>query len=129
MHRWVREQKVRLGQKKPSAVVHNGSGARFLRSRGGLEHGLGPDGRGRPTGQAVLHEVPVFGQVLRARLSLGETRDLALNAHPRAIQWYGSVIPDRGHSDNLKTAVRRILREKARIEQDRFTAVTSPLHH
>ena len=51
-----------------------------------------------------------------------ERQEMFLDGHIRAFDWYGGVFPTVVF-DNLKTAVRRILRGKARIEQDRFTAL------
>ena len=51
-----------------------------------------------------------------------ERQERFLDGHIRAFDWYGGVFPTVVF-DNLKTAVRRILRGKARIEQDRFTAL------
>ena len=49
----------------------------------------------------------------------GERQEMFLDGHIRAFDWYGGVFPTVVF-DNLKTAVKRILRGQARIEQERF---------
>ena len=50
-----------------------------------------------------------------------ERQEMFLDGHIRAFDWYGGVFPTLVF-DNLKTAVKRILKGKARVEQARFTA-------
>ncbi len=50
-----------------------------------------------------------------------ERQEMLLDGQIRGFGWYGGVFPTVVF-DNLKTAVKRVLRGKARIEQDRFTA-------
>ena len=50
-----------------------------------------------------------------------ERQEMFLDGHIRGFDWYGGVFPTLVF-DNLKTAVKRILKGKARVEQARFTA-------
>ena len=54
-----------------------------------------------------------------------ERQEMFLDGHIRAFDWYGGVFPTVVF-DNLKTAVRRILRWKARIEQARSAGHSQP---
>ena len=48
-------------------------------------------------------------------------QEMFLDGHIRGFDWYGGVFPTVVF-DNLKTAVKQILRGKGRVEQTRFTA-------
>ena len=119
VRRWVRERKMRLGWHRPGAVVPLDPeqaleaevdwGTDWVRMKGEDVQVKLFCMRSRYSGKSFVRAYP------------RERQEMFLDGHIRAFDWYGGVFPTVVF-DNLKTAVRRILRGKARIEQDRFTA-------
>ena len=120
VRRWVRERKMRLGWHRPEAVVPLDPeqaleaevdwGTAWVRMKGEDVQVKLFCMRSRYSGKSFVRAYP------------RERQEMFLDGHIRAFDWYGGVFPTVVF-DNLKTAVRRILRGKARIEQDRFTAL------
>ena len=120
VRRWVRERKMRLGWHRPGAVVPLDPeqaleaevdwGTAWIRMKGEDVQVKLFCMRSRYSGKSFVRAYP------------RERQEMFLDGHIRAFDWYGGVFPTVVF-DNLKTAVRRILRGKARIEQDRFTAL------
>ncbi len=120
VRRWVRERKMRLGWHRPGAVVPLDPeqaleaevdwGTAWVRMKGEDVQVKLFCMRSRYSGKSFVRAYP------------RERQEMFLDGHIRAFDWYGGVFPTVVF-DNLKTAVRRILRGKARIEQDRFTAL------
>ena len=56
--------------------------------------------------------------------SLVETQQAFLELHVQAFEWYGGVFP-KIRFDNLKSAVKKVLKGRRRVESDRFVALRS----
>ena len=119
VRRWVRERKTRLGWMRPAAVVPlDPEQAREAEVDWGTA-GVRMDGediqvklfcmRSRYSGKAFVRAYP------------WERQEMFLDGHIRGFDWYGGVFPTLVF-DNLKTAVKQILRGKAGVEQSRFRA-------
>ena len=119
VRRWVRERKVRLGWNRPVAVVPLDPeqaleaevdwGTAWVRMGGEDRQVKLFCMRSRYSGKAFVRAYP------------SERQEMFLDGHIRALDWYGGVFPVLVF-DNLKTAVKQILRGKARVEEVRFTA-------
>ena len=119
VRRWVRERKFRLGLNRPMAVVPLDPeqvreaevdwGTAWVRMGGEDRQVKLFCMRSRYSGKAFVRAYP------------WERQEMFLDGHIRAFDWYGGVFPTLVF-DNLKTAVKRILRGKARVEQARFTS-------
>ena len=119
MRRWVRERKMRLGWHRPRAVVPLDPeqareaevdwGTAWVRMGGEDRQVKLFCMRSRYSGKAFVQAYP------------WERQEMFLDGHIRGFDWYGGVFPTVVF-DNLKTAVKRILRGKERVEQKRFTA-------
>ena len=119
VRRWVRERKIHLGWYRPSAVVPLDPeqareaevdwGTAWVRMDGEDRQVKLFCMRSRYSGKAFVRAYP------------WERQEMFLDGHIRALDWYGGVFPVLVF-DNLKTAVKQILRGKARVEQARFTA-------
>ena len=78
----------------------------------------------------VLRKVHLF--VMRAsfsgaafcQASLVETQQAFLELHVEAFEWFGGVFP-KIRFDNLKSAVKKVLKGRRRVESDRFVALRS----
>ena len=78
----------------------------------------------------VLRRVHLF--VMRAsfsgasfcQASLVETQQAFLELHVEAFEWFGGVFP-KIRFDNLKSAVKKVLKGRRRVESDRFVALRS----
>ena len=92
-------------------------------SRGGLGDGLGADGRTAAANQALRDAFAVFGQGVRPSLPW-ERQEMFFDGHMHAFEYFGGVFPELVY-DNLSLSVRRILRGKQRIEQERFVSFRS----
>ena len=119
VRRWVRERKVRLGLKGQTAVIPLDPeaaqeaevdwGTAWVRMDGEDRQVKLFCMRSRYSGKAFVRAYP------------WERQEMFLDGHIRAFAWYGGVFPELVF-DNLKTAVKRILRGKARLEQARFVS-------
>ena len=117
VRRWVRERKMRLGWSRSAAVVPLDP---EQASEAEVDWGTAWV---RMNGEDV--QVKLF--CMRSRYSgksfvrayRWERQEMFLDGHIRGFGWYGGVFPTVVF-DNLKTAVKRVLRGKARIEQDRL---------
>ncbi len=122
VRRWVREQKIRLGLKITEAVVPLDPevaqeaevdwGSAWVGMSGERQQVKLFCMRSRYSGKAFVRAYP------------WERQEMFLDGHIRAFSFYGGAFPVLVY-DNLTVAVRRILRGKARIEQERFTAFRS----
>jgi transposase len=56
--------------------------------------------------------------------SLVETQQAFLELHVQAFEWFGGVFPEI-RFDNLKSAVKKVLKGRRRVESDRFIALRS----
>jgi transposase len=56
--------------------------------------------------------------------SLVETQQAFLELHVQAFEWFGGVFP-KIRFDNLKSAVKKVLKGRRRVETDRFVALRS----
>ena len=119
VRRWVRERKTRLGWNQTGAVVpldpeHAREaevdwGTAWVRMNGQDRQVKLFCMRSRYSGKAFV------------RAYRWERQEMFLDGHIRGFDWYGGVFPTLVF-DNLKTAVKQILRGKGRVEQTRFTA-------
>ena len=119
VRRWVRERKTRLGWNQTGAVVPLDPehaleaevdwGTAWVRMGGEDRQVKLFCMRSRYSGKAFVRAYP------------SERQEMFLDGHIRALDWYGGVFPVLVF-DNLKTAVKQILRGKARVEEVRFTA-------
>jgi transposase len=122
VRRWVREQKIRLGLKTTEAVIPLDP---EVAQEAEVDWGsawIGMAGerlqvklfcmRSRYSGKAFVRAYP------------WERQEMFFDGHMRAFSFYGGTFPILVY-DNLTVAVRRILRGKARIEQERFTTFRS----
>ena len=119
VRRWVRERKTRLGWNQTGAVVpldpeHAREaevdwGTAWVRMNGEDRQVKLFCMRSRYSGKAFVRAYP------------WERQEMFLDGHIRGFDWYGGVFPTLVF-DNLKTAVKQVLRGKGRVEQTRFTA-------
>ena len=119
VRRWVRERKTRLGWNQTGAVVpldpeHAREaevdwGTAWVRMNGQDRQVKLFCMRSRYSDKAFVRAYP------------WERQEMFLDGHIRGFDWYGGVFPTLVF-DNLKTAVKQILRGKGRVEQTRFTA-------
>jgi len=65
-----------------------------------------------------------FSGVAFCQASLVETQQAFLELHVQAFEWFGGVFPEI-RFDNLKSAVKKVLKGRRRIESDRFIALRS----
>jgi transposase len=65
-----------------------------------------------------------FSGAAFCQASLVETQQAFLELHVQAFQWFGGVFPEI-RFDNLKSAVKKVLKGRRRIESDRFVALRS----
>jgi transposase len=122
VRRWVRDQKVRLGLKTTGAVVpldpevaHEAEvdwGSAWVSMAGERLQIKLFCMRSRYSGKSFVRAYP------------WERQEMFFDGHIRAFSFYGGAFPILVY-DNLTVAVRKILRGKARIEQERFTSFRS----
>lgn len=122
VRRWVREHKVQMGWPTVAAVLPLDPeiaqeaevdwGTAWVRMAGEDRQVRLFCMRSRYSGLAFVRAYPY------------ERQEMFLDGHLHAFAFYGGVFPIVVY-DNLTTAVRQILRGKARVEQDRFTAFRS----
>jgi transposase len=67
-----------------------------------------------------------FSGAAFCQASLVETQQAFLELHAQAFEWFGGVFP-KIRFDNLKSAVKKVLKGRRRAESDRFVALRS--HH
>jgi transposase len=65
-----------------------------------------------------------FSGAAFCQASLVETQQAFLELHVQAFEWFGGVFP-QVRFDNLKSAVKKVLKGRRRIESDRFVALRS----
>jgi transposase len=65
-----------------------------------------------------------FSGAAFCQASLVETQQAFLELHVQAFEWFGGVFPEI-RFDNLKSAVKRVLKGRRRVESDRFVALRS----
>jgi transposase len=65
-----------------------------------------------------------FSGAAFCQASLVETQQAFLELHVQAFEWYGGVFPSL-RFDNLKSAVKKVLKGRRRVESDRFVALRS----
>ncbi len=65
-----------------------------------------------------------FSGAAFCQASLVETQQAFLELHVQAFEWFGGVFP-KIRFDNLKSAVKKILKGRRRVESDRFVALRS----
>jgi transposase len=65
-----------------------------------------------------------FSGAAFCQASLVETQQAFLELHVQAFEWFGGVFP-KIRFDNLKSAVKRVLKGRRRVESDRFVALRS----
>ena len=65
-----------------------------------------------------------FSGAAFCQASLVETQQAFLELHVQAFEWFGGVFP-KVRFDNLKSAVKKVLKGRRRIESDRFVALRS----
>ena len=65
-----------------------------------------------------------FSGAVFCQASLVETQQAFLELHVQAFEWYGGVFPSL-RFDNLKSAVKKVLKGRRRVESDRFVALRS----
>jgi transposase len=65
-----------------------------------------------------------FSGAAFCQASLVETQQAFLELHVQAFEWYGGVFPSLKF-DNLKSAVKKVLKGRRRVESDRFVALRS----
>jgi transposase len=122
VRRWVREHKAHMGWPAMTAVLPLDPeiaqeaevdwGAAWVRMAGQDRQVRLFCMRSRYSGLPFVRAYPY------------ERQEMFLDGHLRAFAFYGGVFPVLVY-DNLTTAVRQILRGKARVEQERFTAFRS----
>src|ERR687892_574685 len=83
-------------------------------------------GRRSTGGQAAveLGGVPTTVHLFVMRASLAETQQAFLELHALAFEWFGGVF-QAVRFDNLKSAVKQVLKGRRRVESDRFVAMRS----
>jgi transposase len=65
-----------------------------------------------------------FSGAAFCQASLVETQQAFLELHVQAFEWFGGVFPSLKF-DNLKSAVKKVLKGRRRVESDRFVALRS----
>ena len=65
-----------------------------------------------------------FSGAALCQASLVETQQAFLELHVQAFEWFGGVFPTI-RFDNLKSAVKKVLKGRRRVESDRFVALRS----
>jgi transposase len=65
-----------------------------------------------------------FSGAVFCQASLVETQQAFLELHVQAFEWFGGVFPTL-RFDNLKSAVKKVLKGRRRVESDRFVAMRS----
>jgi len=65
-----------------------------------------------------------FSGAAFCQASLVETQQAFLELHVQAFEWFGGVFPTL-RFDNLKSAVKKVLKGRRRVESDRFVALRS----
>jgi transposase len=65
-----------------------------------------------------------FSGAAFCQASLVETQQAFLECHVQAFEWFGGVFPSL-RFDNLKSAVKKVLKGRRRVESDRFVALRS----
>jgi len=65
-----------------------------------------------------------FSGAAFCQASLVETQQAFLELHVQAFEWFGGVFPQI-RFDNLKSAVKKVLKGRRRVESDRFVALRS----
>ena len=65
-----------------------------------------------------------FSGATFCQASLVETQQAFLELHVQAFEWFGGVFPTI-RFDNLKSAVKKVLKGRRRVESDRFVALRS----
>jgi transposase len=65
-----------------------------------------------------------FSGAAFCQASLVETQQAFLECHVQAFEWFGGVFP-KIRFDNLKSAVKKVLKGRRRVESDRFVALRS----
>jgi transposase len=65
-----------------------------------------------------------FSGVAFCQASLVETQQAFLELHAQAFEWFGGVFP-KIKFDNLKSAVKKVLKGRRRVESDRFVSLRS----
>jgi transposase len=65
-----------------------------------------------------------FSGAVFCQASLVETQQAFLELHVQAFEWYGGVFSSL-RFDNLKSAVKKVLKGRKRVESDRFVALRS----
>ena len=65
-----------------------------------------------------------FSGAVFCQASLVETQQAFLELHVHAFEWFGGVFPSL-RFDNLKSAVKKVLKGRRRVESDRFVALRS----
>lgn len=65
-----------------------------------------------------------FSGAAFCQASLVETQQAFLELHVQAFEWFGGVFPSV-RFDNLKSAVKKVLKGRRRVESDRFVAMRS----
>jgi transposase len=65
-----------------------------------------------------------FSGAVFCQASLVETQQAFLELHVQAFEWFGGVFPSL-RFDNLKSAVKKVLKGRRRVESDRFVALRS----
>jgi transposase len=65
-----------------------------------------------------------FSGAAFCQASLVETQQAFLELHVQAFEWFGGVFPEI-RFDNLRSAVKKVLRGRRRVESDRFVALRS----
>jgi transposase len=65
-----------------------------------------------------------FSGAAFCQASLVETQQAFLELHSQAFEWFGGVFPSL-RFDNLKSAVKKVLKGRRRVESDRFVAMRS----
>ncbi|MDA2931033.1 IS21 family transposase [Acidobacteria bacterium AH-259-O06] len=122
VRRWVRECKARLGYGAQQAVLPLDPeaareaevdwGTAWVKMEGALRRVKLFCMRSRFSGKSFVRAYP------------WERQEMFFDGHLHAFAYYGGVFPVQV-MDNLSLAVRRILRGKKRIEQERFVAFRS----
>ena len=122
VRRWVREQKARMGMNAALAVVPLDPevareaevdwGSAWVVMAGERRLIKFFSMRSRYSGKSFVRAYP------------WERQEMFFDAHMRAFLFYGGIFPTLVF-DNLTVAVRKILRGKGRVEQERFTAFRS----
>jgi len=79
---------------------------------------------GAPTTVHLFVMRASFSGATFCQASLVETQQAFLEMHVQAFEWFGGVFPEI-RFDNLKSAVKKVLKGRRRVESDRFVALRS----